>query len=778
MSSSANALAQLLTTFGTSGTFATRLAIEADPQLHVEGVGRVPLPLTIHTAHRLCAVAQPAHHGYKDQTRLDPRVRDTWEIPASRLRFDSPQWPAVLERALERIRRDLGLSADARLSAELHNLLVYAPGQFFTVHQDSEKADGMLGTLVATLPSRFTGGEFVVSHQGQTLRERGSASRLSMVAFYADCHHEVRPVKQGYRAVLTWNLIVRHGTSAAEAPMPDTAALAEAVRRFWHTPAAARWVGDTATKPPDRLVYLLDHQYTPSGLSWTRLKGVDAPRAAALRQVAGQLNADIFLALADVRETWSAEEDYQGYDHWDYADEGEEDEEDSDGGAPGEPALGDLINSEIELRHWLAPDGGEPAFKVGAVADAELCMNRPTVDCTPFESEYEGYMGNYGNTVDRWYHRAAVVMWPRERAFVIRARQSPRWGIGQVAERLAAGDLEQARQWARALLPDWNPGVGRDGALLGDTLTVAAALDDEPTAAGLLAPFALVDLPPAAASSLVRLLERHGLAWCQARLRQWSQPHQSTNDQLRWLAQTLPAVTQVCGQAIDGKGQALVDDLVQARWDWLRQHLGQTQAQTGGSDRVRALTATSPALLALIQASHLAVGPALPGSIIDLLLSVELPLQVPMAVLRRASAEAPDVVKVDLAPVHTHCVRILAERLAQPERAADDWSIKPPPDYDRIGDQLGGPLASFLASPTRQSLEWPLAKDRRQRIHQFIDRHELPVRHQTRRSGRPYTLVLEKTRDVFKLEAAERRQWASDLAWLREVATAFPDEPR
>jgi len=42
----------------------------------------------------------------------------------------------------------------------------------------------------------------------------------------------------------------------------------------------------------------------------------------------------------------------------------------------------------------------------------------------PFDSEYTGFMGNWGNTLDRWYHRAAIVIWPRERTFVIRARAS------------------------------------------------------------------------------------------------------------------------------------------------------------------------------------------------------------------------------------------------------------------------------------------------------------------------------------------------------------------
>ncbi|MFA7666233.1 MAG: 2OG-Fe(II) oxygenase [Burkholderiaceae bacterium] len=777
MNTAAQALAGLLAALDTSGAFATRFAVQADPRLHIEGVGSIPLPVTSQTAQRLCTVAQPAHHGYKDQTRLDPRVRDTWEIPVSRIRFDSPQWQAVLDRALERVSRDLGLPAGTRVDAELHNLLVYAPGQFFAVHQDSETADGMLGSLVVTLPSRFTGGEFVVSHQGQVLRARGSASRLGMLAFYADCHHEVRPVKQGYRVALTYNLILPGGAhQAADVPAQDLADLTDAVRAFWRTPPTPRWKGDTATEPPDRLVYLLDHQYTQSGLSWARLKGADVPRAAALRKVAQRLDAEIFLALADVHETWTAEDDYQEYGRWEHGRwDDEEDDEDLDedmlDDGASEPVLGELIESGIGLRHWLAPDGSGLPADADRVDEAELCFTRPSVDCTPFQSEYEGYMGNYGNTVDRWYHRAAVVMWPREGAFVIRARQSAPWAIEQIAGRLEAGDPVQALEWAQRVLPFWSRTVaGGDGAgLLGVTLPVAIALDDAQTAAGLLAPFSLQQLMPEMASQLVRLVERYGLDWCAQRLRQWTTRYESPGIQLEWLAQTLPELTRVLsataavdGPAVDGPAVAAL--LVAERWNWLQKLIGQIRARTGGKAMARALRDTGPALQALLRGSRDARRPDLRQRIIDVLLSDGLPLDVPLRVLRAVGADLSDATGLGLAPVHAHCMQVLTARLAQPERAADDWSIPPPPDC--VGE-LGDVLARFLGAASQRRLEWRLAQDKRQVIHQLIDRHELPVRHVTRRTGRPFTLVLEKTDALFEDAAAERRQWANDLAWLR-----------
>jgi hypothetical protein len=37
--------------------------------------------------------------------------------------------------------------------SEAHSMLVYGKGQFFLPHQDSEKNDAMVGTLVLSLPS-------------------------------------------------------------------------------------------------------------------------------------------------------------------------------------------------------------------------------------------------------------------------------------------------------------------------------------------------------------------------------------------------------------------------------------------------------------------------------------------------------------------------------------------------------------------------------------------------------------------------------------------------
>src|SRR6266849_1151669 len=83
----------------------------------------------------------------------------------------------TLRPLLDRVRRDLGVTDGSRLKAELHNMLVYGPGQFFAGHRDSEKTDDMIGTLVVVLPSDFTGGAIEVEHDDERVTSSSSRTR-------------------------------------------------------------------------------------------------------------------------------------------------------------------------------------------------------------------------------------------------------------------------------------------------------------------------------------------------------------------------------------------------------------------------------------------------------------------------------------------------------------------------------------------------------------------------------------------------------------------------
>ena len=677
-------------------------------------------------------------------------------------------WEATFGAVLDGVRDELGLPHATKLRAELHAMLVYGKGQFFLPHQDSEKDDAMVGTLVVSLPSAHTGGELVVEHGGESLTYRTSKEELSFVAFYADCRHEVRPVKSGYRVTLTFNLLADSAAGAQGAgPVAD---LAHCLTEHFTTPATRRY-GHTDLDPPNRLVYLLDHEYTQRGLNWNRLKGVDAGRAALLRAAAERAGCEAVLALAEVKETWDAwPSDEDQWDDYDY-EEAEDDDEDYDyedvsrdqGGDHDEYQLNDLIDDEVTLGWWTSPDGagGEPISL--HVPDSEVCATTPSANLTPYQSEYEGYMGNYGNTLDRWYRRAAVVVWARDRAFVARAEAGSQWGLSELHTRIEAGDLEGARAAAQSLAPFWRT-IGSRAGLLGTALHVAADLDVAGTAAMLLEPFRVETVAPEHAGGLAAAAGQYGEEWMRGVIDGWFGPeHHFEPDRYEWVGR-LPGL---CGALRAAGAPEVARLLLAGAWDWIRDQLRFWTTTARAGMREPQLEILSSPLARLLEAAD----DELRDEIVAALRGYgDNVLECLMPLLRSAAARpAAERRAAGLGVVARDCSERLGAIIARPLRDEDDWSI----GWTGCGCDLCGTLGTFLGSRSRRIFEWPLATDGRRHVHTRIDSAGLPVRHQTRRQGRPYTLVLTKTEELFTREKNARHKAMTDLAWL---ASAWSDD--
>jgi hypothetical protein len=752
--------ASLLGEAATPGTFsARRTAHPDDLRLEVRGVGPITLPVPVGQAKELCMIGRPARFGKGEQTLLDAKVRDTWQIPKSRIKIDKRQWDATLRPILDRLRADLGLPEGCELTAGFHSMLVYAPGQFFAPHQDSEKADGMIGTLAVTLPSAAKGGVLVVEHAGQTATYRASKESLSFVAFYADCRHHVRPVTSGYRVVLTYNLLLKGDTVASAAGRTDPGLAAELTR------CLDEHFDDS--DEPTRLVYLLDHEYTQRALGWARLKGSDASRAATVRAAAQAADCEVALALAEVHETWSADEAepswHQGRGrYWD--DDGEDGEDGED--SPDDYELQELIESTTSLDCWL--DESDEATPTSlTVSDDEVCATTPTADLSPQESSYEGYMGNYGNTVDRWYRRAAIVLWPRRWAFAVRAEASPGWALDRLADLVREGDLAGARESAATLVSFWKAAASGEQ-LLGKALTVARDLDEPAIAAMLLAPFQIEMLARTHAGSLAQLAARYGESWAHDLVEVWfgrDRAWHSSWDPQRgdWIA-SLPTVCEAL-RAAPKAGESTGRLLSASAWTRLRESADGLLRLTTPSYRYKALDEHGPSVAGLLLSTAIIEATELRDDVVAFLCQDNDDLVVcAMSALRAARAAGPQTHhEPGLDVVARRCATRLEARLAQPARATGDWSIELPKG---CGCELCETLSAFLGDPTQRSFEWPLAEQRRRHVHSRIDQAELPVHHQTRRSGRPFTLVLTKTDALFERERETRQRDRSDLAWL------------
>jgi predicted 2-oxoglutarate/Fe(II)-dependent dioxygenase YbiX len=747
-------LASLLDDSGSAGSFSAQLAIPAHfLDLDVAGVGRVPLPVRAPQARKLIEVARPALFGRGTQTLADTTVRDTWEISPEKITLAGPGWATLMDSVLEHFRNELGLPPTARLRAELHSMLVYGKGQFFLAHQDSEKDDAMVGTLVVSLPSAHTGGELVIEHGGQSKAYRASKEELTFVAFYCDCRHEITPVRSGYRVTVTFNLLSGDDPLArADGPVPE---LARCLIDHFATAATPRY-GGRDLDPPNRLVYLLDHEYTQRGLSWNRLKGSDTERAALLRTAAERAGCEAVLALAEVKETWDAwPSDGDSWDDYDYSDE-DEDDEDPDGSDGGDYQLNELVDDEITLGWWTSPAGTEGEPITLQVCDFEACATTPSADLVPYQSEYEGYMGNYGNTLDRWYRRAAVVVWPRDRAFAARAEAGSQWALAELSARIEAGDLDGARAAAKSLAPFWNR-IGSQAGLLGTALQVAAGLSAADTAAMLLQPFRVETLAAEHANELAAAAGEYGHDWTRGVIDGWFGPeHNFGTGRHEWV-ERLP---ELCVALRTAKSPEAARLLAARGWSWTDAQLRTWTTTARAAMRRPHLEMLSRPLVRLLEAAddklRDEIVSALRGygdNVLDCLIPALRSADTLPAGGRQAAG---------LDAVARDCAQRLAAIIARSLRDEDDWSVQ----LTGCGCNLCGTLETFLGSRSQRTFQWPLAKDGRRHVHSQIDAADLPVRHQTRRQGRPYTLVLTKTDELFTREKDTRHKAKTDLAWL------------
>jgi hypothetical protein len=239
------------------------------------------------------------------------------------------------------------------------------------------------------------------------------------------------------------------------------------------------------------------------------------------------------------------------------------------------------------------------------------------------------------------------------------------------------------------------------------------------------------------------------------------------------MGSALAPICRALGARDPSDGRTLAGEILIRQQTWLFRHVKLT-LEMGSSDAAiaRALAALGRPILGLLEASRAVKRTEIKEEVVDLLTdeTVEHAVHLQLGLLRAAHEHRRPGALSALEKVHARCVKDVATRLAEPIRGHDDWSIKVPL---RCRCEICVMLSRFLAAADKTRLKWPLAKEKRAHVHRTIDSRELPVRHETRRTGSPHTLVLEKTSALFQREAAARRMWQAELDWLMRTAADF-----
>ena len=337
----------------------------------------------------------------------------------------------------------------------------------------------MFGTLVIVLPSLFAGGELLVRHKGREVRldlHRADPNEAGFAAFYADCVHEVLPVTEGSRLALAYNL-ARPGRGKPPQPpgyereQVSLAALLQSWRDGTYPPDEA---------VPNKLIYLLEHAYTPAELGFSALKGVDAAVAGVLAAAAEQARCDLHLALLTVEESGAAEYtgNHRRRGRWD------DDEDDND-----EFEAGELFDRSVSLSEWCRRNGEARISGVIPAEDDEFTPPAALAELAPDEEHFHEATGNEGATFERTYRRAALVLWPADRRLAV----------------LSQGGLEATLPWLEDVVRRWSEG---NASLQAELAAEAHALAGHITASWPSDRYHGRDKTPSDAARLLGLLTR------------------------------------------------------------------------------------------------------------------------------------------------------------------------------------------------------------------------------------------------------------------------------
>ena len=779
------ALEDVLAAVRRPGDFFVRGVLETPmPRVEINGVGVISFPILNSQIQDIIKHAERAPYGRGGETILDTSVRNTWQLTPVNVRIGGKSWGRSFQHILSTVTDGLGCTG-TDVSAEFYKLLVYEEGGFFLPHRDTEKTDGMFGTLTIVLPSAHCGGELVIRHAGREVTvdmSNAETSELTFAAFYADCEHAIKPITQGTRVCLTYNLLQRR-TGKKDKPITAPLYDSEADR-------AQAILEQTFKKSdaPAKLAWLLEHQYSPVGLSFSGLKGRDAALAKVARHAARRAECALHLGIVHIEESGAAEPCfdldygrahrrggyYDGDDRVEDTETGDEDFE--------------VIEVSDSLRHidqWI--DTNDHAVEFGSlpIEDGEILPACALDGEAPDQQRLTEATGNEGASFERSYHRAALVIWPQDRFVDVLLQAGPGAALPYFKDRVQAlnslsvpGANQQTVHFvAERIIAVWEATAkgGYRGRCkesdLSEMIALLGQLADAPLlerfiggvvtreysgsendamAANvqLLGPIQAGQLLPHLAIENIRFFP----AECVNLLSQLTRELglQPTAD---WIA----ALREI-GAAIVGA----LPDLKQRRPDQPDRDWWRTQkAKPVDGSTVADLLET----LAVLNASTLRHA-ACKSIAANLKMFAPPTLIVPaLQLLRERNGDAVLRDK-EFQRLWCHSAEFLLARSEQPPESPKDWrqDVKIVCRCDDCRE-----LQAFALDPGTQTHRFRIKKERRQHLHQQIDRHRLDMTHVTVRTGSPQTLVCSKTRARYERRCRQYNEDLASMAALRPL---------
>jgi hypothetical protein len=544
-------------------------------------------------------------------------------------------------------------------------------------------------------------------------------TRIRCLGFYADCEHEVCPVEDGYRLALTFMIAIK--PQCARLPCPDAATTIN------HTMLCqVQQYFEQSNTAQTMFVHYLDHQYTQRGLGWGKLKGVDRQLAQDIAAVAPKLDLTIHLALTEIQQTWLC------------LDERKPPEE--------------LIEEGVSLEFWLDEEGNERPYGSQHAPSHTLHWRTETGAQHLERSDYEGYMGNYGNTMDYWYCRAGIVLWRAsdQAAFEFKFDPAGAWQrITELMQR-AGHEVEIAQYISSAGIALWSGGPQGMAEYLPLALKAAAHLGQTEIAQAMLSSVEPQMLDTRCAQGLAALGQRYGQHWLRARLDEWSIQAQTRP---QWRAMPCPPLDKLASACkVAGLDEGITLSLARQHVGWLiardQKNLQNTphQIQTDAPERIQRL---EHVVVGLCEIHSVDLGQSLSRHVLSYVVLYPLLAVVDMMLALTTMHAALSAVISDL----THGLNeLLRARVAQPPREADDWSVQL---KSKCGCLLCETALASASSRSERQKIWPLAQQGREHVMQQGREQLWPLQFTILKQGSPHKLVITKPIQLHEMHSLE-----------------------
>ena len=459
--------------------------------------------------------------------------------------------------------------------------------------------------------------------------------------------------------------------------------------------------------------------------------------------------------------------DRWGYDSFDDEDDDEAESDSSDDDFESRYTMEEVFDEGLTATHWRNRNNKKVKLGEIDINANNIVSSLPFNEWKVSKEDFEGYTGNAGMTLERWYHRAAIVMWPQAAHFSSLCNAGTDSAIGGLhlmvkklkrigqtktgkTKKGQTKKLNDYTAFANAIIQTWHRSVDHYWSPTSD----AAESVDRELFCQSLAELKNVDLinryvslvlPKDAQAPFTTELAQacRELGW-QSLTKSFTEIYQLTDfDMVVRNANLLETLSKIKDKNPE-HNQLLRSLATEFQKVWLEQVADQTKPRRSNSAHA---TDHSELLVAIVK-SMLAIGD-----------------QKLLALFLEQTFAHPNI--FDLTATHLAAIFKLEKRL--PKLAADSAATacwlkecekqlaaaaatepKPPRDETR---QAKVPcncadceaLSVFLADPQLSSTRMPMAKERRRHLHNIIDGSRLDCLHVTERTGRPYALVLSKT---------------------------------